>query len=419
MLNDDRDDRPEGEESEYHFSDEDVNYEVETDSPKPAASSTGSGAKDLLNRITRSKRMMISIGVFVALVFVVYKMVAPSSTPALNAITPAQITAQQQASPMTGAQQATAPVNQAQQAAPVNQVNAINPMPQMNQALTQAPAPVAMQQPMQQPQTETMPAQLIAQQPQQQPAPQIQQAEQPQTQASAVMSTPAMQVNMPASTVPSSAVMAQQQPPQPVQQEPVPVVAQQQPQQVPQQPQSLPNQVQLPAVIPVESAAAVTSQSTLVSPAPANVVTAQAENAINQLQAEYQQKLNEYASQNKALQDQLQTLNSRVAGMETQMGQLVQALLRQTAPPPGPPVVHNVEPAAPQIAVAEPRVAYNVQAIIPGRAWLRSDDGETVTVAEGDIIKDLGRVSKIDPYDGVVEINTGTKVVSLSYGAGG
>lgn len=417
MLNDDRDDRPEGDESEYHFSDEEVNYEVEADSPKQAAGSTGSSAKDLLNRVTRSKRMMISIGVFVVLVFVVYRMVAPT-TPPSTAIMPAPMTAQQ-APAMTGAQQATAPINpinQAQQAAPVNQVNAVNTMPQ----LTQAPAPAVMQQPVAtQPQMTDASAQLIPQPQQQQPAPQLQQqAEQQQvtaaTQASPVMSTPAMQANMPASNVPPSAVMAQQQPPQPA----PPVVTAQ------QQPQSLPTQVQLPAVMPVESAAAVTSQSTLVSPAPTNadtsVTVVQNDGAINQLQAEYQQKLNEYASQNKALQDQLQTLNSRVAGMESQMGQLVQALLHQNAPPPSQTaVIHNAEPAAPQIAASEPRIAFNVQAIIPGRAWLRSDDGETVTVAEGDIIKELGRVTKIDPYDGVVEINTGTKVISLSYGAGG
>jgi hypothetical protein len=72
-----------------------------------------------------------------------------------------------------------------------------------------------------------------------------------------------------------------------------------------------------------------------------------------------------------------------------------------------------------QLAQPEAKSPYNVQAIIPGRAWLRAENGETLTVTEGDLIKDLGRVSKIDPYDGVVEINTGTKVISLAYGNGG
>jgi hypothetical protein len=59
---------------------------------------------------------------------------------------------------------------------------------------------------------------------------------------------------------------------------------------------------------------------------------------------------------------------------------------------------------------------YSVQAIIPGRAWLKSDSGDTVTVAEGDMLRGYGRVTKIDPYDGIVNIDTGGKVVTLSYG---
>jgi hypothetical protein len=72
-----------------------------------------------------------------------------------------------------------------------------------------------------------------------------------------------------------------------------------------------------------------------------------------------------------------------------------------------------------QYEPAAPRIQYSVQAIIPGRAWLKSDNGETITVAEGDIIKGIGRVTRIDPYDGVVEINLGKRTVALSYGTTG
>ena len=138
----------------------------------------------------------------------------------------------------------------------------------------------------------------------------------------------------------------------------------------------------------------------------------------NQLQTDYMQKLNDFVIQNKALQDQLQTLNSRVGSMETQLNQLVQALIQQgqrnqsdnTASERRAAIQSHVKAEAP------PRIAYNVQAIIPGRAWLKSDNGETITVAEGDSIKNVGRVTKIDPYDGVIEINTGSQVVSLTYG---
>ena len=75
--------------------------------------------------------------------------------------------------------------------------------------------------------------------------------------------------------------------------------------------------------------------------------------------------------------------------------------------------------APPAARMSEPKMVYTVQAIIPGRAWLKSESGDTVTVAEGDVLKDYGRVVKIDPYDGVVNIDTGSKVITLSYGVGG
>jgi intracellular multiplication protein IcmG len=129
---------------------------------------------------------------------------------------------------------------------------------------------------------------------------------------------------------------------------------------------------------------------------------------MSQLQADYSRQINEYASQNRALQDQMQSLNARVAGMESQLAQLLQALMH---PAQAAPKEHET--------TVEQRITFNVQAIIPGRAWLKSASGETVTVAEGDVVRDLGRITKIDPYDGVVEINTGNKVVALSYGNGG
>jgi intracellular multiplication protein IcmG len=138
---------------------------------------------------------------------------------------------------------------------------------------------------------------------------------------------------------------------------------------------------------------------------------------MNQLQTEYSQKVTDFSNQSKALQDQMQTLSSRVAGLESQLSQLVQTITRQTGM--GGTTSLNVVPAQQPAPIVEPKITYNVQAIIPGRAWLKSDNGETLTVAEGDTIKELGRVSKIDPYDGVVEVNTGNKTVSISYGSGG
>jgi len=157
---------------------------------------------------------------------------------------------------------------------------------------------------------------------------------------------------------------------------------------------------------------------------------------IGQMHVEYAQKVADYEAQNKALQEQVHTLNTRLAGMEAAMSKLVQAL--NNKPPAAASAVSNdslnsyaentplpLQGSSPSSTPLSPppvsqgyRSSYTVQAIIPGRAWLRTDSGETITVAEGDMLKSLGRVTKIDPYDGTILIDTGGKVLTLTYGSG-
>jgi len=354
MLNDRDDKQNEHEESEYHFSDEDVSFEVEDEAAKPG------GGAGLLSRLPRSRRMLMSIAVFVILVFIVYRMVSPGSEEAVTDITPqtvAETTVSQipSASSAQSARQAAAP---AQSAAPRQQA----------------------------PQAE------IAQ-----PAQQTQQAARPQenSRQQPVVGMPS--VIPVASSVPSAP--AQSYAP------------------------GASGQTQMPAVLP-EGNVQPQQQQQPVAPQPTAgnvdsaivVMAATNEKLITQLQQEYAQRLSEFASQNKTLQDQVQTLNSRVAVMEAQLNKVVQSTTN-TMKRQRPSIPSQVRPALPaNPPVVENRTGYTVQAIIPGRAWLKSASGETLTVAEGDNIKGLGRVSKIDPYDGVVEINTGSKIISISYG---
>ncbi len=149
---------------------------------------------------------------------------------------------------------------------------------------------------------------------------------------------------------------------------------------------------------------------------------------IGQLQAEYAQKVADSEAQNKALQDQVRTLNTRLASMEAEMSKLVQTLTnKQTTPATESANAATSGNNSTSTVIAVPgasaasrayKINYSVQAIIPGRAWLRSESGETITVAEGDMLKSLGRVTKIDPYDGTILIDTGSKLVTLTYGNG-
>ena len=131
------------------------------------------------------------------------------------------------------------------------------------------------------------------------------------------------------------------------------------------------------------------------------------------------QKSADEQAQNAQMRNQVSELNNRLASMEVAFHQLTKILqgMRQPAPAmvSAPAEVIIPEP----VRSAAPHVRYTVQAIIPGRAWLKSESGDTVTVAEGDTLREYGRVTKIDPYDGVVDIDVGGKIVSLSYGVSG
>lgn len=52
---------------------------------------------------------------------------------------------------------------------------------------------------------------------------------------------------------------------------------------------------------------------------------------------------------------------------------------------------------------------YYVQAVIPGRAWLKNADGQILTVTQGDPVPGYGTVSLIDAQNGIVMTSTGVK----------
>lgn len=372
--------------SEYHFSDDEVHYDTESESaPKqaPVGDIHGGAAAGSSSGL---KRMGIGLAVFFVLVFIAYKMVSPGASTPVTDITP------QPAAPVAMNAPAAQPQAAQQPAAPV-----VSPSPA---ATPQAANPANMQQSAQQ-----QPAQ-------QQAAPQ--QAAQPQTAIQQMQQMSSAPQEMSANQQPIPAEQTQAPAPQNMAQTAQPPAPNNMPQVMPVQsapPPAMAPQVQPQAMQQMQTTAEIGS-ATLAN-----------ENArlSGQLQAEYAQRINEYQSQNKNLQDQVQTLNGRVANMETEMNQLIQTLTQQfqqagstTPGAAAPQAAVPVEQAGPP-----PRIPYSVQAIIPGRAWLRSSNGDTLTVAEGDEIKGIGRVTKIDPYDGVVEINVQGRPVTLSYGNGG
>lgn len=125
---------------------------------------------------------------------------------------------------------------------------------------------------------------------------------------------------------------------------------------------------------------------------------------MNLLQTEYAQKISDTEMQENMMRGKMDEISKKINRIESNLQQVAQKA--------------REEPAVPVTRAGrnEPKINYTVQAIIPGRAWLKSESGDTVTVAEGDILRNYGRITKIDPYDGIVEIDTGNRVVALSYG---
>lgn len=137
---------------------------------------------------------------------------------------------------------------------------------------------------------------------------------------------------------------------------------------------------------------------------------------INTLQSQYSQKMSDLELQSSQLREEIKTLKAEITGVEQafhQLTTLVQKEAASGAPQQGAGAVEKHK--RPENAR---QTGYTVQAIIPGRAWLKSDSGDTVTVAEGDTLRGVGRVVRIDPYDGVVSLDTGQKIITLSYGMG-
>ena len=136
---------------------------------------------------------------------------------------------------------------------------------------------------------------------------------------------------------------------------------------------------------------------------------------MNLLQTEYAQKIADNETLENATRGKMEEMTKRVNRMETNLAQMTELLKGMTK---SQSVMEGASMSASEARSVESKAIYTVQAIIPGRAWLKSESGDTVTVAEGDYLKNYGRVTKIDPYDGVVAIDTGKKVIMLSYGMG-
>lgn len=127
------------------------------------------------------------------------------------------------------------------------------------------------------------------------------------------------------------------------------------------------------------------------------------EKQINQKIQALEMKLNELLSKLSRIDQQMVASTRDITDVNLKLEAINQELKMMAAPPPVMKEEAKVEP----LSNAYTNPTFTVHAIIPGRAWLKSRDGNTITVTEGDEIEGYGKVLAIDAPSGVVITSSG------------
>lgn len=101
---------------------------------------------------------------------------------------------------------------------------------------------------------------------------------------------------------------------------------------------------------------------------------------------------------NQTHQQQAQ-FNQTMAGLVEQIKQLSDKLEASQKPTPKKKIV------------AQHPVIFHIKAIIPGRAWIVSNEGLSITVREGDTIPQYGKVQSVDADRGEVLTSSGKTII--------
>ncbi len=108
------------------------------------------------------------------------------------------------------------------------------------------------------------------------------------------------------------------------------------------------------------------------------------------------------------LQQNITALSATVQDLSNQVKSLKEAQLAELAREAEREAKARAKPKAkPKVTKSDASPNITVHAIIPGRAWLRTPDGKTITVTEGDSVSEFGKVLKIDAPNGQVITTSG------------
>ncbi len=146
-----------------------------------------------------------------------------------------------------------------------------------------------------------------------------------------------------------------------------------------------------------------------------SIATASVANRLNtveqQLTAE-KTDLTQLTSQINDLQSNIGNINTKLNDLTSAVQMMAGEMTRQQAALAAKEAAKRKAASAAKLA---PKPVYYVKALVPGRAWLASQNGETITVSLGNDLPGYGRVEAIDPAQGTLTTDSGA-IIGYSSG---
>jgi hypothetical protein len=105
------------------------------------------------------------------------------------------------------------------------------------------------------------------------------------------------------------------------------------------------------------------------------------------------------------VEDQIQSISQEVVELKETLSALVSTL--EVMAVQVQELRHAQQSRPSTFMPFKPKNPYFLKAVIKGRAWLESTDGNLITVKEGDAIPEYGTINKIDHNEGWVETSSG------------
>jgi hypothetical protein len=139
-----------------------------------------------------------------------------------------------------------------------------------------------------------------------------------------------------------------------------------------------------------------------------NAVLANRVQTLENQMAQTTNQLGVYQNQAAKAASSADAMSKSLASAEQQMMQINNALQTLISAAKQKQQQASIQPSP--TSMMPPVRNYVIQAIIPGRAWLKADNGQIITVAVGDAIAGFGNVILIDPEQGLVQTDAGIKM---------